>query len=193
MAQDTKKQLAKALKELMAQKPLAQVTVKDVTERCGIKRQTFYYHFQDIYDLVGWIYRTEAYEGIKEYISCTTWQQGFAQFLHYIIDNQAFCLNTYHSWETRQFERFVFDFAQALLGQVMTEMAQDVPLVRERDRQLLVHFYSYGFMGIVKEWLEDGCQQEPEDVVEQLSIILQGNFVQGLDKLRQQRSHGVLL
>ena len=43
------------------------ITVKDIVEDCGVNRQTFYYHFQDIYELLGWIYKTEAVEGIAGY------------------------------------------------------------------------------------------------------------------------------
>ena len=41
----TKYALAVALKELMAQKPIDKITIHDLTERCGIGRQNFYYHF----------------------------------------------------------------------------------------------------------------------------------------------------
>lgn len=41
----TKYALAVALKELMAQKPIDKITIHDLTERCGIRRQNFYYHF----------------------------------------------------------------------------------------------------------------------------------------------------
>ena len=54
----TKKALASSLKNLMKKATLNQITVKDVVTDCGVNRQTFYYHFQDIYDLVEWIYQT---------------------------------------------------------------------------------------------------------------------------------------
>ena len=41
----TKHALAAALKELMAQRPIDKITIHDITERCGIRRQNFYYHF----------------------------------------------------------------------------------------------------------------------------------------------------
>ena len=50
-SQQTKQALAAALKELMAQKPIENITIHDLTEHCGIRRQTFYYHFEDVYDL----------------------------------------------------------------------------------------------------------------------------------------------
>ena len=51
MSQTTKWAMAMALKCIMTQKPLSKITIADITEACGINRMTFYYHFQDIYDL----------------------------------------------------------------------------------------------------------------------------------------------
>ena len=52
MSEITKKALAASLKKLLEQKTLDKITVVDLAEDCGVNRQTFYYHFQDIYDLV---------------------------------------------------------------------------------------------------------------------------------------------
>ena len=55
MSQMTKRALAASLKKLLADRPLDKVTVTDIAEDCGVGRQTFYYHFEDIYGLVEWI------------------------------------------------------------------------------------------------------------------------------------------
>lgn len=55
----TKHALAQALKELMAQKPIEKITIHDLAERCGIRRQNFYYHFEDVYDLLRWMFQEE--------------------------------------------------------------------------------------------------------------------------------------
>ena len=60
MSQMTKRALVASLKELMAEKPLDKITVTDLTEHCGVKRMTFYYHFKYIYDLVEWSCVEEA-------------------------------------------------------------------------------------------------------------------------------------
>ena len=54
MINQTKQILEESLKELMLQKPLDKITIRDLTEDCGISRMAFYYHFKDIYDLVEW-------------------------------------------------------------------------------------------------------------------------------------------
>ena len=60
----TKKALAQSLKELGATKNLDKITVADITDHCGVNRQTFYYHFNDKYDLINWIFYTEFVSNI---------------------------------------------------------------------------------------------------------------------------------
>jgi AcrR family transcriptional regulator len=47
----TKRAIASAFEELLEVTPLEQITVSAIAERTGINRQTFYYHFHDIYEL----------------------------------------------------------------------------------------------------------------------------------------------
>ena len=54
MPLDVKAAVADALLELIRRKDADKITVKDLVERCGISRQTFYYHFQDILEVIEW-------------------------------------------------------------------------------------------------------------------------------------------
>lgn len=56
----TKAALGSCLRELMAQKRLSQITIKDITTKCGVSRNAFYYHFRDKYDLIHWIFYSET-------------------------------------------------------------------------------------------------------------------------------------
>ncbi|MCI8326468.1 MAG: TetR family transcriptional regulator, partial [Lachnospiraceae bacterium] len=51
----TKEKIAAAVKDLMRQKSIRKITVQDIMDETGMKRQSFYYHFQDIYDVLEWI------------------------------------------------------------------------------------------------------------------------------------------
>ena len=55
-----KREICAALKTLMAQKPLNKITVAEIMQSCGMARQHFYYHFEDIYDAVRWMFDQEA-------------------------------------------------------------------------------------------------------------------------------------
>ena len=61
-----KREICAALKSLMAQKPLNKITVAEIMHACGMARQHFYYHFEDIYDAVRWIFDQEAVALLRE-------------------------------------------------------------------------------------------------------------------------------
>ena len=57
MAEDMRETIANAAKTLLFDKKVRKLTVKDIVEECHITRQTFYYHFEDIPDLMAWSLR----------------------------------------------------------------------------------------------------------------------------------------
>ena len=48
MCSDTKEKIAEAVEQMMLTKPVSKITVQSVMEQAQMKRQTFYYHYQDI-------------------------------------------------------------------------------------------------------------------------------------------------
>lgn len=72
----TEHRFAAALKSMMEEKPLDDISVMALCRRCKVNRQTFYYHFHDMYDLLTLVFLDERIDGIdkvktfKEMISC---------------------------------------------------------------------------------------------------------------------------
>ena len=52
MRNSTKTAIKEAFMTLLNKKPFDKITVKEIVEECGINRNTFYYHYEDIYDLL---------------------------------------------------------------------------------------------------------------------------------------------
>lgn len=62
---DADELLSAALIKRLQETPLDRISIKSITDECGLNRQTFYYHFRDIYDLVSWMLRREAYRVVR--------------------------------------------------------------------------------------------------------------------------------
>ena len=90
MPLDVKAAVADALLELIRRKDADKITVKDLVEVCGISRQTFYYHFKDIYDLVEWCCEEDASRALAGKKTYETWQQGLLQIFEAVQDNKPF-------------------------------------------------------------------------------------------------------
>ena len=97
MASFTKEALGAALKKVMAQKPINKITVKDLVEICGVNRQTFYYHFNDVYDLLEWVFEEDANRVLPKEVKYDNWQEDVMIFFDYLKNNSAFALNVYNS------------------------------------------------------------------------------------------------
>ena len=81
MSSSTKEALGAALKKMMAIKPIDKITVKDLAEICNVNRQTFYYHFDDVYDLLEWVFEADAERRFRaEYLQLSE-QDLYASFL----------------------------------------------------------------------------------------------------------------
>ena len=67
MRQTTKEAIAQAFEGLLEKRSIDKITVKDIVTECGVNRQTFYYHFRDIYDLMEWALAKsiEKYAGLN--------------------------------------------------------------------------------------------------------------------------------
>ena len=188
MAQTTKRALAASLKKLLAQKPLDKITIVDIVTDCEVNRQTFYYHFQDIYDLMDWIFVSEATQVIQGKKTYNTWQHGFLQIFEYVLANKALITNAYHSLSREQMERYLYDVTYHLLIDVVEEQAAGIP-VRQEDKAFIADFYKYAFVGLLLDWIRQGMKEDPKRIVNRLSILIHGDIGRALEKYRTDRAY----
>lgn len=181
MSQVTKKALARSLKELLEHKPLNKITVTDITQQCGVNRQTFYYHFQDIYALMEWIYTTDATKVLEGKKDEETWQQGFLQVLEYARDNKALVQNTYHSVSRELLEQWLYREMYRLLRSVVDGKAQGLT-VSEEDRASVAHFYKYAFVGLVLDWIASGMKTRPAELARLVNTVMEGSIRAALER-----------
>ena len=80
----TKNDLDRALRQLLEDKPLDQIRVRELTALCGIRRQSFYYHFPDVYALFDWSVRQEEAALAARQERCLTWRQAVTDLLGHI-------------------------------------------------------------------------------------------------------------
>ena len=97
MTNDTKYALEASLKKFLLKKPIDKITIRDLTDDCGISRMAFYYHFKDIYDLVEWSCFEDASRALAGKKTYDTWQEGLLQIFEAVLENKPFILNVYRA------------------------------------------------------------------------------------------------
>ena len=89
MASSTKEALGNALKKMLSDK----ITVIDIVEDCEVNRQTFYYHFDDVYDLLEWVFEEDTNKALPHEIYYDKWRENVIEWFQYLQDNRSFVLN----------------------------------------------------------------------------------------------------
>lgn len=181
MSLNTKKALAKSLLTLLEKKTLDKITVKDIVDLCEVNRQTFYYHFQDVYSLLDWIFISEAENVISDYKSLETWQQAFFAVLEYLQQNRSFIINTYRSIGRELLEQYLYKAVFVFIYDVIKKEAEKMSISQE-DIKFFADFYKFAFVGLVLEWVKTGMKEPPKDIVERVSKLFERIIGRTLNK-----------
>ena len=185
VAKTTKQALEASLKRMMLKKPLDKITIRDLTEDCGISRMAFYYHFKDIYDLVEWVCVEDAAQALQGKKTYDTWQEGLTQIFEAVLDNKPFLLNAYRCISREQMERFLFRLTYGLIRGVVEEKSQGVA-IQEEDKAFIAEFYKYSFVGILLDWIRQGMSGDYHVMVQKISTTMRGSLSHAIDQFAAQ-------
>lgn len=145
MAERTKIWIANTMKKLMEHKSLDKIRVTEICKAAEIERPTFYYHFQDKYDLVAWIFTQSAFS--TDITSVESAAEGMNQMKSdYIFYKRAYeddSQTPLWKYMLEYFVRRYSDEAMSILG------------VDSLDTQTAysIRLYCYGAVGMTREWL----------------------------------------
>lgn len=128
MSEFTKIAIMDSLIDLLRKKPFTKITVKDIVTHCGINRNTFYYYFEDIYDL---LHQTAIYEIKKtdiEHITLLNYQEKVNQILKSLSDNKSVVLHIYNSVDTKRMVAYLRSIFLPALDNYCKELLMDLNL-----------------------------------------------------------------
>ena len=174
MSEITKKALAQSLKKLMNITPLGKITVNDIVRDCEVNRRTFYYHFQDIYALLEWIFKNEVAKVMAENKTYKTWQEGFLRIFYYLSENHKMVVNTYNSIGREQLETHLYSAVYNLVLNVVDEITLGIE-VSEKGKEFVVNFYKVALVGLLLEWIRENMKENPEQIIDNLNKIISGD------------------
>ena len=182
MSEITKRALAQALKDLMNEKPLSKITITDITDKVGVSRHTFYYHFQDVFSLIMWILEEESEREIGSNTTITTWAQGFSLICEYVLENKKFIIGIYRS----EGKELVTAYLRRKIHDVLLEIVEGQVKhyrVSEREKEMVADFYSYAITGIVLNWVDHNMEEDYHFMQSTMERILQGEVSDALQRL----------
>lgn len=184
MTNTTKQALEASLKHMLLKKPLDKITIRDITDDCGISRMAFYYHFKDIYDLVEWSCIEDAARALQGKKTYDTWQEGLAQIFEAVLENKPFVLNACRCIPREQMERFLFQITYRLIRGVVDEQSRGAS-VSEEQKAFIADFYKYSFVGLMLEWIRQGMTEDYAVLVRNISLTVKGSIANAVRNFSQ--------
>ena len=91
--QTTKDLLAESLKDLAKSKSVDKITIKELTQNCGLTPPTFYNHFRDKYELMAWIYNQKVEDSMKNFGSGDSFEDVLCKWMEIILEDERFFIN----------------------------------------------------------------------------------------------------
>lgn len=180
----TKQAICNSFIKLLNQKPLDKIHVKDIVEDCGINRNTFYYHYSDIYELTKDIFERETLKTIKKNNSITKWQDGVLDSIEFALNNKKAIYHIYNSVSREQLERYLLCVVHRIMEQVIAAKSKGLK-VNETDIHYVTLFYEHAIVGIIMDWLQNNMKGEPELAIKEIGRIFDGNIKFTLEKISE--------
>lgn len=177
--------IKRAFLKLLGERPLREITVKDIVRDCGVNRNTFYYHFKDIPSLLE--------EIITDYADRIIASQGPALSLadcletaaRFALEHRQAVLHINQSAHRDLFELCLMDVCRRVVEDYAAAAIGGVP-IRPEDREILIRFYQCECFGQVIEWLNSGMRYDIGKQFRRLCQLAEGMTEQMLQRAMEQ-------
>ncbi len=179
MSKETKWLIANTFLELSRQKSIDKVTVKDIVDTCHVSRQTFYYHFQDLTDVMEWLLRETMERVLAESLQTETPEEALHIFVSNVAEHtQGILPRLLESQRRVQLEKMMLQAVRTYLHEIVKQCVPDLQ-VTYADLQVAIDFYSYGITGLL---LEYGAKEaiQTEQLTTQIHRILHGGILRSM-------------
>ncbi|MFR5727354.1 MAG: TetR/AcrR family transcriptional regulator [Clostridium sp.] len=155
MASFTKFAILKVFGDLAASRPVDKITVKDITDQCGISRNTFYYHYQDIYQVLK-AYVQYSAEHVIELMVEDEGEDGKAGLkeIRYLEANRELLCNLYRSAANEEVRNCLQSASQIIFDRLIESVSQGME-VQAEDKKILSAVCQYTVRGIMTSWMEE--------------------------------------
>lgn len=149
----SKEAIINSFKQLMRKKSFDKISISDITNNCYLNRQTFYYHFQDKYELMNYIYYNEIFLPLVENLDEENYDYKFCQMFEKMKNEQYLYANALSMNSDYGFKQYLFSVIEEL-----------VTITCENKKTIDIKFYTHGIVGVVIDWIQLGMNKSPKEL-----------------------------
>lgn len=175
MANFTQKAIKESLLKLLTERPLNKITVKDIVEDCGINRNSFYYHFQDIPSLITEIITDESKRIMEEYPTIESLDKALEVALEFALKYRKACLHIFNSVNRDFLESELLKICEHTIRTYFQTVPSAIAEnLTSEDRELFIKLFVADSFGIIMMWLINDMNSDIMDDFKRLSKLRAG-------------------
>ena len=175
----TKRLLADGLIKLANSKNFKEITIKDITDACGLSRHTFYYHFIDKQDLVNWIYKYDVTD-IYQVCNKDNWSSNVLRALNSIWKNKTFYINAIQVEVQNNLSECIYEYSIRNFISMADQM-ESTTQINKSKRDFICRFYAHAFSGMTIDWIKMGMNESPEIILQNFIDVTEKGFFQSFE------------
>lgn len=177
----TKDLIRKEFIKLLNKKRLHNITVTELAKACNIERKTFYYHYDNLTELVKEIFDEELDIVIEEFNETLSWEESFILAAKFILDNKKMVKHIYESDYRIDLEKYIFSISGEIMRNYVKRLGQ-ITKAKDIDMKLIAYFYQCALSSALIKWVATGMKNDPKAITRRLGELMDGNILLSLKR-----------
>ncbi len=177
----TKDLIQKEFMTLLDKKTLDNITVTELAKKCNIERKTFYYHYENLEQLIKEIFESELEIVIEEFNENLSWEDSFILAAKFILNNDNAIRHIYNSAYKSDVEKYVFNMAGEVMSKYVNHLSLDTR-AKDIDISLISYFYQCALSSALIQWIATNMKADPVLITNRLGKLMDGNILWSLKR-----------
>ncbi|WP_071126070.1 TetR-like C-terminal domain-containing protein [Peptoniphilus lacydonensis] len=177
----TKDLIRKEFINLLNKKQLHNITVTELAKQCKIERKTFYYHYENLPQLIKEIFDEELERVIEEFNETLSWEESFILAAKFILDNKKVVKHMYESDYKIELEKYIFSISGEIMRKYVRRVAVDTK-AKKIDIKLIAYFYQCALSSSLIQWVATDMKTDPKAIARRIGELMDGNILLSLKR-----------
>lgn len=183
--QTTDEVLAQSFKELVLSLPIEKITIKEITDKAGVIRPTFYNHFQDKYELLEWIIKEELIMPTIPLFHGGFIREGMTLIFANMEKEKEFYTHAAKLEGQNSFSSIVQNLLEEmLLKYINSKTAPNAHFHNWMSPSLIAEYYARSIRFITIKWILTGMPLPPTELANLCEAVFESNLDEIISEMK---------
>lgn len=175
MSVNTKAEIMEAFSRILEKKKIQNVTIKDITDECGLNRKTFYYYFSDVDDLMDETFDHEFARYAARVEQGTPVKEAITGLFRMVYEHREIIFHIYNSNGHDHMTSYVQNGLKGIFIRFI-EQSTGGRIITEVNRQTVADAMTYIISGFIFDWIDSNMKEDYRELIDRAYSIVDGTM-----------------